>query len=262
MNDTYLIRNGWISGELPGPNGLIEVRRDESPPFPPRAEVKPNLVLHTTETDSIGSWEFPPHFTVGEGIVVQNRPLWAKAESLRGDTTNDPYALQVEIVGHSKLAKWLPPKPSLDPLVALVATLEREHLIRSGLKRPTTVWPIVLDRLPAAIEDYYRRQARLWPSTAGVYGHVEIPGNTHWDPGSFDYPEFFSMVSSLLEGGDDEMSFSDWQLGTEDYRQGKPLDEEWMQDRKKGWRFAKWADRPGASGEHIHVVTGTAGTVS
>jgi len=33
---------------------------------------------------------------------------------------------------------------------------------------------------------------------AFVYGHVEIPGDEHWDPGSLDHPAVFSMVRDVL----------------------------------------------------------------
>jgi hypothetical protein len=31
-----------------------------------------------------------------------------------------------------------------------------------------------------------------------VYGHVEIPGDEHWDPGSLDHPALFSLVRDVL----------------------------------------------------------------
>lgn len=41
---------------------------------------------------------------------------------------------------------------------------------------------IRLDRLPAAVDTHYRR-FEVWDDPY-VYGHVEIPGDEHWDPGS------------------------------------------------------------------------------
>lgn len=200
---SYEVRDGWIEGKLPGPGSkMVEVKRFGQPPYVALAPGIPNLVLHTTETDVyLPKLEYPSQFQVGKGIIGQHRPLWAKGEALRGDTTNDPYAMQIEIVGRSKLDVWLPANPSLEPLVALVAFLHAEGFIRTGLERPFP-WPEKLDRGPQAVEGYYRRNAGLWPSQAGVYGHVDIPANTHWDPGSFDYPAFFDMVREVL-GGDE-----------------------------------------------------------
>src|SRR6266498_3189605 len=86
--------------------------------------------------------------------------------------------MQIEITGFSEIAPWLPFRPALQPLVALVAFLHQRKLIKTGLSRPTDDWPIAVDHLPAAVFDYYRRKAGLWPDVAGVYGHIELPGET------------------------------------------------------------------------------------
>jgi hypothetical protein len=245
------VRDGWIVGELPGPSGLVTVRRQEKGPFNRLAAGTPNLVLHTTETDSLVPLQYPSQFQVGEGVIVQHRPLWAKGEALRGDTTNDPYAMQIEIVGRSRLDVWLPGKPSLDPLVALVAFLHKRQIIRTGLARPAD-WPTRLDRGPQAVEGYYRRHAGKWHQTAGVYGHVEIPLNSHWDPGSFDYPKFFDMVRDVLAGDeeDNEMRLEDYYRGFDKYMEerrrqdadpGPPPDSMDNADARKGWIHARFA---------------------
>ena len=61
-----------------------------------------------------------------------------------------------------------------------------------------STWPVEVDRSRAATVGYHRRRAELWPRVAGVYGHIELPGNDHWDPGGFDYERFFSLVRELL----------------------------------------------------------------
>jgi hypothetical protein len=248
----HAIEDGWIAGKLLGPSGDVPVRRQEKPPYVRLATATPNLVLHTTETDRLVPLQYPSQFQVGEGVIVQHRPLWAKGEALRGDTTNDPYAMQIEIVGRSRLDVWLPGKSSLEPLVALVAFLHQENLIRTGLARPTD-WPTRLDRGPQAVEGYYRRHAGLWHQTAGVYGHVEIPINTHWDPGSFDYPRFFGMVRDVLnaDGGEDDMRFEDYLRGFDKYvaarkaldgaDPGQPPDTMDNADARKGWSHARFA---------------------
>jgi hypothetical protein len=84
----------------------------------------------------------------------------------------DARAMQIEITGYSNIARWLPFRPALRPLVALVAFLHQRKLIKTGLSRPTDDWPIAVDHLPAAVLDYYRRTAGLWPDVPGVYGHI------------------------------------------------------------------------------------------
>jgi len=240
------IGEGWVSGTLPGPGGKeYSVKRFAQGPYYSLAQVKPNLVLHTTETDGyIENLAYPSQWQVGEGIIGQHRPLWAKGEALRGDTTNDPYAMQIEIVGRSQLELWLPKPESLGPLVALMAFFYQRGLVKSALTRPTD-WPDKLDRGPQAVESYYRRHAGLWPTTAGVYGHVDMPGNTHWDPGSLEYAMLFRMVRDVTgDSGSGEMS--DYEKGQRAFctaaRLGNPdkvPDEDWTSDKKQGFRDAR-----------------------
>jgi hypothetical protein len=257
---TYELRDGWVHGELPGPGGrMYQVQRRPDGPFLELAKRPPNLVLHTTEGNTVdGAYNtlvskgFESQWLVGEHRIVQIKPVWAKGFS---SDTEDDEAMQVEVVGRSNLEVWLPPPPSLFPLVALTAMLHDNELITTGLRRPTDEWPLKLDRLPAAKEDYYRRHAGLWPHRAGVYGHVDLPNDEHWDPGSFDYPRFFKMVRDVLEGDDmtpeqkeklaRHEKFIDGLLKfKEDFQDGTETDLEGKEQAfKDGYRFAASAFR-------------------
>jgi hypothetical protein len=140
------IRGDLVVGTLPGPGGKtykVEhhmVPRTANQPFL-RLEMSPaNLVLHTTEgttvDGAIGTMtndHDPAQWLVGEDRIVQLRPIWAQGAAV--DTENGK-AMQIEIVGSSKLTVWLPDEPSLFPLVALVAFLDREGQIASLERRP------------------------------------------------------------------------------------------------------------------------------
>lgn len=191
---TYEIINGWIVGKLRGPDDrLIPVRHFPQGPYERRRRNNPRLCLHTTETEGyVENLRFPTEFQVGEDMIGQHRPLWARGAAV---DEHDHDLLQVEIVGFSKLDPWLPKAESLSPLVALMALLQRRGFVAAAQRRPDR-WPIRLDRLPAAVETYYRRH-EVWDASF-VYGHVEIPGDEHWDPGSLEYPELFSMVREVL----------------------------------------------------------------
>jgi hypothetical protein len=195
----------WLPDEVPGPNGPMRVVREprNDMPFVRLSKNPPNLILHTTEGGtSLGTayrvWDHPPQFAVGDGKIVQLFPTNCKGYSV---DTQDDLAMQVEIAENSRLALWLPSSSSLEPLVALMAFLHKHGLVTTAVRRPDRQnWPLVLDRLPAAVDTYYRRHGP-WPAT-GVYGHVEIPDDEHWDPGSLNYPGLFAMVESVLDGGD------------------------------------------------------------
>jgi hypothetical protein len=191
---TYEIINGWIVGKLRGPNeDLIPVKHFPQGPYERRRRNNPLLCLHTTQTSGyVEDLRFPTEFQVGENVIGQHRPLWARGAAV---DEHDHDLLQIEIVGFSKLDRWLPKPSSLSPLVALLALLHRRGFVKTVLKRPRR-WPVRLDRLPAAVDTYYRR-SEVW-DRAFVYGHVEIPGDEHWDPGSLDHPALFSMVRDVL----------------------------------------------------------------
>ena len=176
----------------------------------------PDLCLHTTETSGyVTTLEFPSNFQCGGGVIGQHIKL-----GLSGDAvfTEDDVLMQIEMVGRSQLARWLPQESTLGPTVALVAWLHRTGRIRTGLKRPNPNWPVVLDRGPQASVDYYRRKDGTWRD-AGVYGHVEIPTNDHWDPGSFDYPKFFTRVQNAIEvqKGTNTQTVRAYKVGTRVY---------------------------------------------
>jgi hypothetical protein len=204
------IIDGWIHGELPGPEGPIEVvrfPREDMKPWSKLAKNPPNLCLHTTEGgpdlgERYKTWEFPPNFACGDFKVVQLFPLGFSSKAV---DTKDPFLLQIEmawrVADKPVVHVYLPDPSTLFPTVALVAFLHSRELITTGLKRPNPDWPVALDRGPQARDDYYRRNDGTWPKH-GVYGHVEMPDDEHWDPGSFDYPRFFEMVREVIEEGD------------------------------------------------------------
>lgn len=205
---TITITDGWISGSLPDDTGRewpIVQHRQASARGPLTVPV-PNLILHTTETNGyVEQLKFPSQWQCGEGKIGQHIRL-----GLAGDSVNnwDAVAQQIEMVGRSQVGVWLPEDATLGPVVALVAWLHETKRIKTGLKRPK-LWPVAVDQLPAAVDSYYRRHQNVWPDEPGVYGHIEIPDNSHWDPGGFNYPKFFARVQTVLEGGDDVTTADD-----------------------------------------------------
>jgi hypothetical protein len=196
---------GWVKGKLRGPHGSsFEVERVDLKGFDhqPLTVSRPNLILHTTEADDLGeryfNWDYPPQFAVGDHRIVQFFPVDCRGYSV---DTQDLRSMQIEITGRSKLQNWLPRDHALNPLVALMAFLHEKKVVKTALKRPAD-WPIHVDYrggcVPAS-DCYYRRLAGLWPRTAGVYGHLEIPDDEHWDPGGLDYPKLFAKIRDVLE---------------------------------------------------------------
>lgn len=222
---TLTISDGWLKGSLPDHEGreipVVVFPRLDQRPWSRLLMNPPNPCLHTTEGgttlgERYKTWDFPPNFACGDFKIVQLFPLGFASEAV---DTHDAFLMQIELayrVGDFPPNRiYLPPPSTLNPLVALAAFLHQRQFVSTFLKRPNSDWPTALDRLPAAKDTYYRRTDGTWPN-AGVYGHVELPNDEHYDPASFDYPRFFPLVKTAIEGGDvDDLRLDRLQEGTE-----------------------------------------------
>ncbi len=109
---------GWVHGELPGPEGPIEVvrsPREDMRPWSRLAMNPPNLCLHTTEGgpdlgERYKTWEFPPNFACGDSKIVQLFPLGFASKAV---DTKDAFLLQIEMawtVGGKTRHQRVPPR--------------------------------------------------------------------------------------------------------------------------------------------------------
>jgi hypothetical protein len=161
-------------------------------------------VLHTTEgsfESALGEFrtKFAPHFLVGNHRIIQFAPIGTMSHALehhKGTVETNAWArAQIEIAGASKLHPWLPPPSTLDPLAALVAVLEDV----AGIPL-TRAWPDFLPRgVVWATEKNPRRREGIWGHRAGWFGHIEVPGNSHWDPGALEYSALFARARALKQ---------------------------------------------------------------
>jgi hypothetical protein len=164
-------------------------------------------VLHTTE----GSFEsslavfrahYAPHFLVGKDKsgkvrIVQLLPLGEMAAALEHPAgypeSNRVARAQIELVGYSKQESWYPEPDVADALASLIASLQ----VHAGipLSRP---FPDGMPREILASRSFSRRSAGKWGKVAGWYGHVEIPGNSHWDPGNLEWTKLLGAARATL----------------------------------------------------------------
>jgi hypothetical protein len=166
----------------------------------------PAGVLHTTE----GSWEsalsvfrqhYAPTFMVGRDKtghvrIAQFCPLGymsAALEHNHAPETNRWATAQIELVAHSSERPWSVGEDVEDALAALMAKLKQEQGIR--LRRP---FSDTMPPGPWAVESFSRRHAGFWGKWNGWYGHVEIPGNAHWDPGCYKWGPLMEKAQALL----------------------------------------------------------------
>jgi hypothetical protein len=164
----------------------------------------PAGVLHTTEGSFQSALDefktkFAPHFLVGHGRIIQFAPLgkmsWALEHTTGQVETNGWARVQIEIAGQSKLRSWLPEWGTLDALASLIAVLE--DVADIPMRR---AWPDGLCRsISWATTANPRRHEGKWGREAGWFGHIEMPGNSHWDPGALNYTALFARARELKE---------------------------------------------------------------
>jgi len=160
-------------------------------------------VAHTIEGSlpsglAVFRHHFSPTFSVGPGRIIQHIPLGFMAAALEHKTfppTNGWARVQIEVAGHSSQKPWLPDKSTLRSLAHLLAALTFAPA-NIPLHRPFA------DAMPPgmwAFEGFSRRHAGHWGKTPGWYGHVEIPQNSHWDPGALKWKDVLAEAAKIRE---------------------------------------------------------------
>jgi hypothetical protein len=180
------MQKGWLAQA--GPYKIEHVpcpdyAGDVDPSAPPKG------VLHTTE----GGWDgsmavfrqhYAPHFVVGPGRIAQLLPLGRAAAALEHNgwpETNRVARVQIEIVGNSKRSTWLPDAKTVDALAWLMAELERVAGVPLAHVAPD-------------------RNASAWLRARGWCGHIDVPGNAHWDPGALNWPVLMQHAKARCDG--------------------------------------------------------------
>lgn len=172
----------------PHPSGSVDLR------------LPPVGVLHTTE----GGWDsaltvfrrhYAPSFLVGPGRIAQLVPLGAMTGALEnydgGVETNRWARAQIEVCGFSHETPYSFDSRTTDALASLMATLKVEAGI--PLTRP---FPDTMPPLPWSRMGFSRRHEGKWGKVAGWFGHVEVPENSHWDPGALRWRPLLAAAAA------------------------------------------------------------------
>lgn len=162
------------------------------------------IVHHTTEgstaqgaMDAFRRNRSDPHFTVDATAIFQHVDTDEGARALRNDVggpqTNRDSAVQIELVGFAHLPK---DSRALTNLARLCRWIEAQH----GIPRE---WPSG-HPLPAKNgkdPGGHNRDATIWDSTGGHFGHCHVPENTHWDPAYSAAEADFILAATFSEDG-------------------------------------------------------------
>jgi hypothetical protein len=143
------------------------------------------IVHHTTEGSSAqGAMnafqqnKSDPHFTVDTTAIYQHVDTAEGARALRNDAggvqTNRDSAVQIELVGFAHLPKDRRALVNLARLCRWIeATLGVPQVWPNGFPRPAK---------NGGDPGGHNRNAVVWDTQSGHYGHCHVPENTHWDP--------------------------------------------------------------------------------
>ncbi|MEV0558690.1 peptidoglycan-binding domain-containing protein [Streptomyces sp. NPDC050597] len=167
----------------------------DSPSIPGR------VVWHTTEsgagddafrsvTAHLISVSAEPHLLYDPTTdrLGQFGPLNASARALRNDgstRTNrvGKVCIQIEVLGRAGkpfTATWKP-GPNYRAMMAAIRSWKIPDTFPAG-------------RLATSGADATNRPRTIWMSKGGHYGHANIPGNDHWDPGNIDKSALFEAA--------------------------------------------------------------------
>lgn len=183
----------WIPGAERLGKGSIGGAMDQ-PNAPARA------VWHTTESgDGNESFKNVADYLIKIGVephilydpvtdrIGQFGPLNESARALKNDgstRTNrvGKACIQIEVLaraGKPFTAYWKP-GPNFRALMAAIRSWGIPDVFPMGV--------------PAKTSNDCKRDRNKWLTTGGHYGHCNIPGNDHWDPGAIDIAALFAAA--------------------------------------------------------------------
>lgn len=157
-------------------------------------------VLHTVEGGfdsglTVFRKSSAPHFLIGPGRIAQLIPLGAMAAALKHTSdppTNGWARVQIEVAGYSQQKPYRFDRPTEDALARLLAALQILGVV--PLVRP---FPDPLPPPPWATTSFVRRRSGKWGSAEGWFGHLEIPENSHWDPGALEWTRLLLAARAI-----------------------------------------------------------------
>lgn len=157
------------------------------------------LVVHTTETSGIPSYDNAPHVTYypAKREFVQHLSFLEAARALRNETggvhTNRDSAIQLEIVAYSQ-ESIVDKYPNTGRIK--VSELTAEHLadIREFILWVCSEFGVEYKWPERQAFSYrqantpgFRMTHEEWDAYDGVCGHQHVPENVHWDPGGINW---------------------------------------------------------------------------
>ena len=172
------------------------------------------LIVHTTETQSLPSYPYPPHVTIN---LLEPDTIWQHvtgtkaAYALKSASPSPNYQMgAVWQVEHIAYARDTPHAPDL-----FYESLARECVWFHKNKGV----PLVFYEPFVGGEGYGdwsgRMSADEFTAFSGICGHQHVYANDHWDPGALDVPKLQRFIDQLLETPTDPVEEGEEMIITE-----------------------------------------------
>ena len=197
----------------------------------------PKLVIHTTETQGLPNYPYPPHVTIdpNEPETIWHHVTGDKgAYALKSAPTSPNYECgAVYQVEHIAYAKDTPNQGD-----TFYESLARECLWFHRNKGVPLEFVPVWEDGSAYGSWSGRMSASEFSAYSGICGHQHVNDNDHWDPGRLDIPrleDWIEQLSDSDEGEDgEEMLLVEGASGNAVRSMQRALNS-WSKANSKGW---------------------------
>ncbi len=202
---------GHYPGSVDSPN-----RATIYGPLPDHGKTNVSLVLHTTETTGMPSFnggDSAPHYVYDPTSRVWT--MWAEYEdgyvgTLKGHSSachGNCQAFQVEILAYSdsRYHPWV--GEFTDGNYRDLADFYAWARQRYGIGNAVTVQPSEGWRY--GTDSPYRMTCSEWDGFSGLTAHGAVPQNTHWDTGVLDLLRIYELSQ------EDDVTFTHFKIGDE-----------------------------------------------
>jgi len=202
----------------------------------------PKLIIHTTETDWLPTYPYPPHVTVN---LLEPGTIWHHVTGAKGS-----YALksadrspnyecgavyQVEHIGRAQNTATAP--------ALFYESLARECVWFHRNKDVPLIFVPVWEDGDAYGDWSGRMSSSEFAEFTGICGHQHVHSpNAHWDPGKLDVPRLKAEIDKLLDTTDpdeeaEEMILVEGAKGNAVKSMQRALNN-WSSANNKGWSVA------------------------
>ena len=164
-------------------------------------KANPTLVIHTTETQGLPSYPYPPHLTINleePERIWQHVTLDKGAYALKSADLSPNYECgAVYQVEHISYAKDTPNWSDLH-----YNSLARECVWFNKNKGVPLVFAPVWEDGSAYGSWSGRMSAGEFAEFSGICGHQHVHSpNAHWDPGRLDIPRLKAAIDEIMDNG-------------------------------------------------------------